>query len=66
MEKHQLIKFISNRYGDNDYFELTFSETAPKDNGALVGTEFGSAQHMIKSQQSSNTDEIRIVATVVR
>jgi hypothetical protein len=65
VDKHQLIKFISSRYGDDDYFELTFSETAPKDNGALTGTTFGSADHMIRSQTYRETHDIHIVATLV-
>jgi hypothetical protein len=65
MNKQQLIDFISERYGDQDYFELTVSATIPQDNGALVGTTFGSAQHMIKNQLNRETHEIQIRATVV-
>lgn len=66
MDKHKLIDFISRKYGDEDYFEVTASLGIPKNAGALIGTTFGSAEHLIRSQIYHETHEIHIVATITR
>lgn len=62
--KKQLIDFINERYGDDDYFDLTFELAAPQPDFSLMGCRFGSAEHMTrKAQRIKENDVLKIEAS---
>jgi hypothetical protein len=64
LTKKELIGFICSRYGDDDYFDLTIELRPPFPDFSLMGTTFGSAEHMIrKPEKVKERETIKIDAT---
>ena len=49
MTKAELIEFLNERFSADTTFEISLELQATPDDNSLIGTTFGSAQHLIRS-----------------